>query len=352
MNGYSIYKKGYNSTPLEEQECFACGKKFRLKNNYSYKQRASRRFCSAKCSGRASLTILTKLCLNCGKEFKIHKCRIKIGSGKFCSKECSSALKIKTGSGRGINSPSWKGGPQPVVCKVCGITFFTEYNQRNLAKYCSRACQHKGLIGRKHSESSLIKIRALSKSGAESPLWKGGPKKNCPACGTVIKKSSEYCQKHKSLTSGYKKGRIKQSFTIMGKIPINIQRPGRYGNIQRGYFDINGKNLFFRSKWEANYALYLDFLVKNRQIKNWEYEKDVFIFEKIISGTRTYRPDFKVFNNSGLFEYHEVKGWMDQKSKTKLKRMKTYYPSVKLVLIDRDAYNDIKKKLGPMLKFF
>lgn len=32
MNGYSIYKKGYNSTPLEEQECFALVEYMTLKN--------------------------------------------------------------------------------------------------------------------------------------------------------------------------------------------------------------------------------------------------------------------------------------------------------------------------------
>lgn len=60
--------------------------------------------------------------------------------------------------------------------------------------------------------------------------------------------------------------RIAQSKTMMGKMPKNIMIPGKYGNIMRGYYDINGKSMFFRSKWEANYALYLDFLIKAKQI--------------------------------------------------------------------------------------
>ncbi len=122
-----------------------------------------------------------------------------------------------------------------------------------------------------------------------------------------------------------------------------LQKPGAFCNIKRGYFDINGKKMFFRSKWEANYACYLDFLVKQKQIKKWEYEPDCFIFEEIKFGTRSYRPDFKVTNNDGSVIYHEIKGWFDDKSKLKLKRMKKYYPEVKIILIDEKQYREIAK---------
>ena len=136
------------------------------------------------------------------------------------------------------------------------------------------------------------------------------------------------------------------------KIIINNDKFKPFGNVKRGTYDINGKKIFFRSKWEANYALYLDFLIKQKQIKKWEYEPDVFVFEKIKFGTRSYRPDFKVFNIDGFIEYHEVKGYMDKKSKTKIKRMAKYYPIIKLAIIDKDVYKDIKIKLGKMLKFY
>lgn len=137
-----------------------------------------------------------------------------------------------------------------------------------------------------------------------------------------------------------------------GIMPKNMQRPGKWRNIERGYFNINGKEIFFRSKWEANYALYLDFLIKQKQIKKWAYEEDIFIFEKIKFGTRSYRPDFKIYNLDNTFEYHEVKGYMDDKSKTKIKRMAKYYPDIKLIIIDQYVYRDIKNKLGKMLKFY
>ncbi|GAI62534.1 unnamed protein product [marine sediment metagenome] len=125
-----------------------------------------------------------------------------------------------------------------------------------------------------------------------------------------------------------------------------------YEDVGRGRYDINGKEMFFRSKWEANYALYLDFLVKQKQIKKWAYEEDTFIFDKIKFGTRSYKPDFKVYNEDKNFEYHEVKGHMTARSKTQIKRMAKYYPDIKLIIIDEDIYEDIKKKLGKMLKFY
>ena len=132
-------------------------------------------------------------------------------------------------------------------------------------------------------------------------------------------------------------------------MPKNLGYPNRYKN---GNYNINGNDIFFRSSWEANYALYLDFLIKQKQIKSWTYEKDVFIFKKIKFGTRSYRPDFKIYNLDNTFEYHEVKGYMDNKSKTKIKRMAKYYPNVKLIIIDKDVYKDLKKKIGKMLKFY
>lgn len=107
--------------------------------------------------------------------------------------------------------------------------------------------------------------------------------------------------------------------------------------------------LFLRSKWEANYARYLNWLVEKKQIVKWEYEVDTFWFEKIKTGTRRYTPDFKIFNNDGSVVYHEVKGWMDPVSKTKLKRMAKYHPEVKIVIIDGDFMKDLKHSVGRLI---
>jgi len=110
--------------------------------------------------------------------------------------------------------------------------------------------------------------------------------------------------------------------------------------------------MFFRSRWEANYALYLDFMKKRGEIRDWRFESDTFMFDAIVTGTRSYTPDFKVFNSDGGVEYHEVKGWFTPRSRTQIKRMAKYHPHIKLVVIDRRGYADLEKKLGPVLKFF
>ena len=139
---------------------------------------------------------------------------------------------------------------------------------------------------------------------------------------------------------------------MKGITPTNLQNVSSWNHVKRGWYDINGEIMFFRSKWEVNYALYLNFLVKQKQIKRWTYEEDMFIFEEIKLGTRSYRPDFKIYNNDKSIEYHEVKGWMTSKSRTKIKRMAKYYPEIKLIIIDKGVYGDIKSKLGKILKFY
>lgn len=144
----------------------------------------------------------------------------------------------------------------------------------------------------------------------------------------------------------------KISDSHVGIMPANRNVPGKYGNIKRGWFDIGGKDMFFRSTWEANYAIYLNFLIKHGEIREWSYEADTFIFDKIQFGTRSYKPDFKIVNNDNTIEYHEVKGRMDTKSLTKFKRMGKYYPTIKIVIIDGTSYRKLKSDMGKMLKFF
>jgi len=133
------------------------------------------------------------------------------------------------------------------------------------------------------------------------------------------------------------------SYKLAGVMPKNMINKGAYSNIQSGKYKVGNQIIYFRSKWEANYALYLEFLKKQKEIKKWEYEADTFIFEKIKFGTRSYRPDFKITNNNDRIEYHEVKGYFDSKSKTKMKRMKKYYPEISLRIIDAKTYNSLKK---------
>ena len=102
--------------------------------------------------------------------------------------------------------------------------------------------------------------------------------------------------------------------------------------------DLSG--LYVRSSWEANWARYLNWLKQNGEIDNWEYEVDTFSFDSIKRGTRSYTPDFKVYEK-GKIIYHEVKGYMDKKSATKLRRMAKYYPEIEIKLIDESVYRSV-----------
>ena len=108
--------------------------------------------------------------------------------------------------------------------------------------------------------------------------------------------------------------------------------------------DLGGK--YFRSSWEANWARYLNWLISIGEVLSWEFESETFEFHAIRKGSRFYIPDFKVTNKDGSVERHEVKGYMDPKSATKLKRMAKYYPEIKIILIDKRYYADVANKVG------
>ena len=114
--------------------------------------------------------------------------------------------------------------------------------------------------------------------------------------------------------------------------------PPRHGNWKAGWYEIGEHKLWMRSSWEYNYALLLEEKKRAFAIKDWLFEPDTFWFEQIRRGVRSYLPDFKIIWPDGSLEYHEVKGWMDQKSRTKIKRMAKYYPDVVLVVLQKKAY--------------
>lgn len=243
---------------------------------------------------------------------------------------------------------------QAKPCSVCGKEYvrngkFSDF-QWSVSKFCSPKC-----VG----ESKKIKDGMTTHERGRRK--RGDLKWGTPEFKERMSKATKEGMKSKEVKDKLSKPRkpmteqnkIIRSDALVGKMPKNISSSNRmYGNVQRGTYICSKGDVYFRSKWEANYALYLDFLIQQNQILNWEFESERFFFEKIQLGTRTYTPDFKVFNENGTVEYHEVKGYMDSRSKTKLKRMKKYYPDVKLVLIERKLYSEILKKLNGVIKFY
>ena len=120
------------------------------------------------------------------------------------------------------------------------------------------------------------------------------------------------------------------------------KRPGARGGKRE---DIG---IYVRSSWEANYARFLNWRKQRGEILCWEYEPDEFEFP-VKKGSKFYTPDFKVWTSETKYEYHEVKGYMDATSKTKLKRFAKYYPNEHLVLIDASYYRNMSKLLAGII---
>ncbi len=244
-------------------------------------------------------------CKNCGVEFRYSGAIF----SKFCTKKCSDDFR---------RGKKWEGKRTPI----------SQEKRQKINDAIRLRYQGEG------REEYIAKISASTKAAMQRPEVQ--EKIRAPRGALTLEQ------------------RMALSDKLAGKMPKNMMYASsqKYPNVKRGYYDINGTTMYFRSKWEANYALYLDFLAAHGEIQKWEFEPETFMFEQIRLGTRSYTPDFKVFDKRGGFEYHEVKGYMDSKSKTKLKRFAKYYPQHKLVLIDGAVYGAIRKQAGALCGFY
>ncbi len=121
-----------------------------------------------------------------------------------------------------------------------------------------------------------------------------------------------------------------------------------YSRCVRGWREIGGRRFFFRSRWEANYARFLEWQLARGEIESWDYECRTFWFEHIRRGVRSYTPDFLV-SVAGRQEWREVKGWMDSKSKTKIARFQRFYPSEALVVVGPQTMKHLARVLGRVI---
>lgn len=125
------------------------------------------------------------------------------------------------------------------------------------------------------------------------------------------------------------------------------RRPG--ASWKCGWREIGDTRKYYRSRWEANYARYLEWLRARGEIASWEHEPETFWFDGIKRGVVSYLPDFKITGKNGAVEYHEVKGWMDDRSRVTISRMAKYHPNIRLIVIDKRAYTSIAKTMKPII---
>lgn len=215
----------------------------------------------------------------------------------------------------------------------------------------SRWARSQGLTSyqRKRSQGTIDRLSESKKKALE---LNGHPRgalgmKHTPETKARIAESSRLAQQRR--TPEQEAARVLKGLkTRESNGTLNQPRHGV--SWKSGWRIIGGKKKFYRSRWEANYARYLEFIREQGLIAKWEHEPETFWFEKIKRGTRSYLPDFRVTRLDGSIYYVEVKGYMDDRSKTKLKRMKKYHPTVELELVPAKAYKALAKTASKLIK--
>jgi len=113
--------------------------------------------------------------------------------------------------------------------------------------------------------------------------------------------------------------------------------------------------IHFNSKGEANWARFLELLRSRRIVSqdspplvNWLYEPCTFWFP-VSRGVTNYTPDYLLLYSNRNFTFHELKGWMDKRSKTALGRMGKFFPEIPIEVIDWKRYKQIERKLSHII---
>lgn len=235
------------------------------------------------------------VCGYCGIEKLVQPCFV--GRKKYCSLSCLRAAKKR----------------KPHKCKTCAKEFTTKG-----IHFCSVKCysETRKVVDKANDIKKVCEVCKTSFTGSKHDHRKGMARFCSKKCFGVYKSHNAHI--------GYSRGNGGQRKDLGGK--------------------------YFRSSWEANYARYLNTLVESKQIKSWEYETETFWFEAIKRGTRFYTPDFIVTTLCGVKEYHEIKGYMDKKSATKLKRMRIYHPGISVKVIGSKEYKELERTVGGDIK--
>lgn len=236
-----------------------------------------------------------------------------------------------------IMKENWREGLFDVIrkrenrlCKRKECRNFFEITPSNPKIYCSHRCSaiatNKGKI---QSKETKLKIGRAS-VGRKSP-FKGilkTPRINVVCnnikCGKIFLaeqyRNRKYCSNACAMI-------------ITGGRPTSPKASKGKGGIRK---DISGE-IYFYSRWEANYARLLNYL----KVK-WEYAPKTFDL-----GTQNYTPDFYL-PESNL--YIEVKNFMWKYSKIRDDKFRKLYPNIKLQLLLKEDYLKLQNKYAKFIK--
>ncbi len=146
-----LYTIGHLTDPnrcIMIKNCLRCEKEFMTKPCLVREGRG--KYCSRKCyHGPGKIEVS---CLMCGDAFYTHRCKIEKGKGKYCSRECYNKGRVgmKVNSKpwphyTGVKHHSYKGGGKIVKCQECGKEFNVPQSTLKIGKgkYCSKDCHYK-----------------------------------------------------------------------------------------------------------------------------------------------------------------------------------------------------------------
>lgn len=200
--------------------------------------------------------------------------------------------------------------------------------------------------GRQHRPETIAVLTGKPKwKDKPHPRGMAGKNHSAESKRAMATASKSTWATHKSLGVGHMSEENRQKRSERSRL-MQAARPAHanYSRCKSGNRkDLGG--LFVRSSWEANYARYLNLLMKMGVVERWDYEPETFWFEGIRRGTTCYRPDFRVkYKGDPKPEYIEIKGWIVAKDHVKWKRMKKYHPGIKLVIVRAKQYYALAKK--------
>jgi len=214
----------------------------------------------------------------------------------------------------------------------------------------SRAAREMGLskVGRSHNAETRATIGTKAAARlAVCPHPKGmlGKKHTAETLKAVSEASKRTWSTWKTFGIGHMAPEKREAASVRMSLVMASRPAEKSFTRTRGAHraDLNG--VFFRSSWEANYARYLNLLVRMNVVEWWKFEPETFWFEGVRRGVVSYLPDFCVkYRNDERLEYVEIKGWVTPKDRTKWKRMAKYHPHIKLIIIKEKEYNALRAK--------
>lgn len=269
------------------------------------------------------------------------------GWGRACSFRCRDILRRQVA---GVECS----------CPRCGAVFRQKESAVANGKgrvYCSRSCRYAGALTKLACEQCGTEFSIATSIAKEGRRWCSKecqlvsikPKNNCVCvmCGTAFYTKGITRKSVKKGAGSFCSQNCKSRFMSSSHLTVSGVPRGHRRSCKGGRRPDLG-NRYFRSGWEANWARYLNWLLSRGEIMAWEFEAETFEFP-VKRGSKFYTPDFKITNRDGSVEYHEVKGWMDPKSATKLKRMRIHYPKIKIVLVDSKQYQSVGKIVSRLI---